>query len=251
MTEKLVAAFRRSSLGYSPDRVVADPALNKAFLKQCKRIGISGSAASLNHALLNLRKRGGMRGLGSKRSSLPRASECRFAAEMAVRFIERRDNVTLDDILCDPHLADEFDELSARLCPGYRPVEYRWAALGLRKARGLAPEILGRVVKAITVQTFPCRALDIDRIPAKPGLYMFIGQSEVLYVGEAEDLNRRVRKHLNHSDNKGLARGLWDQGVDDLHLEIQVLPSETPARVRRALEIELIRSRKSIFNVKR
>jgi hypothetical protein len=56
---------------------------------------------------------------------------------------------------------------------------------------------------------------------------------------------------LDHSDNKGLARWVWEQGPDELHLEIHVLPDGTPTKVRRALEMEFIRSRESIFNVKR
>jgi excinuclease UvrABC nuclease subunit len=45
----------------------------------------------------------------------------------------------------------------------------------------------------------------------------------VLYVGEAINLRKRLRKHLDHSDNKGLARWLWENGATDLHLKIHVL----------------------------
>ena len=42
-----------------------------------------------------------------------------FASEIAVRFIERRDQVSLDHILCDPDLADQFDNIAASICPGH------------------------------------------------------------------------------------------------------------------------------------
>jgi hypothetical protein len=54
---------------------------------------------------------------------------------------------------------------------------------------------------------------------------------------------------LDHSDNKGLARWLWENGIRDLHVEYHVLPAGTTARVRKALEMELICSRNPIFNV--
>ena len=234
MTAKLRTAFEATSFGYSPDRVVADPELNQTFLSRCRELGIHGSDAVLNHSLLNLRKRGGLRGLRSKRSSFSGEDQYRFAAEIAARFIERRDQITVDDIICDPVSAHEFDELARGISPGFTSLEYRWAALNLRKARRLKPEILGRVVQAESVEAFRCLGLDITRVPSRPGLYVFFTPAQVLYIGEAESLNNRIRKHLDHSDNKGLARWLWEQGSDDIQFEIHVLPAGTPTRIRRA-----------------
>ncbi len=75
--------------------------------------------------------------------------------------------------------------------------------------------------------------------------------SGALYIGEAENLFKRLKKHLDHSDNKGLARWMWEHGMDDVQLEVQVLAAETKTIVRRALETELIRSRLPLFNVAR
>ena len=101
------------------------------------------------------------------------------------------------------------------------------------------------------VFTHPVAGLDVRQIPAEQGLYLFFTTDRALYVGEAENLNSRLRKHLDHSDNKGLARWMWDEGLDRLHVELHVLPADTITRVRRALETELIRSRVPVFNVKR
>jgi site-specific DNA-methyltransferase (adenine-specific) len=251
MKEALRQAFESTCRGYSPDRVVADPDLNCEFLAACRQLGIGDPDATVNHRLLNLRKQGELRGLNSNSTSFSNEDEYRFAAEMAARFIERRDGVTLDDLICDPDLAGEFDELASRLAPGYSSIEYRWAALNLRKSKQLEPEILSRVVGSQIVRNFRVANLDLSVIPRSSGLYLLYCGASVLYVGEAENLNSRLRKHLDHSDNKGFARWLWEEGADALFLEIHVLPDGIETRVRRALEIELIRSRNPMFNVKR
>ncbi len=165
--------------------------------------------------------------------------------------MERRDGVTLDDIICDPQLAAEFDQLAGALSPGYSPLEYRWAALGLRKINRLSPELLARIAPPVRLLRFPVVDLDMNQVPTDQGLYLFLTPVECLYVGEAENLFNRLSKHLDHSDNRGLARWLWEQGATQLFVELQVLQRETLVKVRRALERELIRSRKPTFNVQR
>ncbi len=251
MKSKLRAAYELACSGYSPDRVVADPELDEVFLKECRCLGLVEPASALNRSLLNLRKQGGLRGLKSKRSTFLEEDEYRFAAEIAARFVERRDALSLDDIICDPEVATEFDRLADRIAPGYRPVEYRWAALNLRKGRQLKPEVVSRVIPAETVEILEVASVDLSRLPAKQGLYVFLTKHSTLYVGEAENLQNRIRKHLDHSDNKGFARWLWGDGPSEILVEVHVLPSDTSTRVRRALETELIRSRDPLFNIRR
>jgi len=251
MKNKLRLAFEDASHGYSPDRVLADPDLRQDFLDRCRAFGLGGSDATLNRALLNLRKQGALRDRKSKRTSFPNEEQYRFAAEIAARFLERRDGISLDGIMCDSDLAVEFDTIAKKLAPGFSSVEYRWAALNLRKTRKLRPELLGRVVPAETVASYEVSRLDLKQIPVRSGLYVFYTYDRVLYVGEAENLQNRIRKHLDHSDNKELARWLWEQDSPNLHLEIHVFPSTVVTRVRRALETEMIRSRNPVFNIVR
>jgi hypothetical protein len=172
-----------------------------------------------------------------------------FASEIAVRFLERRDQVSLDSVLCDPNRAAQFDEVASRLAPGFSSFQYRWAALNLRKRRRLRPEILAKVVPPEQVASCKVSELDVGKIPIRSGLYLFIQPGSVLYVGECQNLRKRIRKHLDHSDNKGFAHWLWEHGTEDLHLEYHILPLKTPTRVRKALEAELIRSRNPVFNI--
>ena len=249
--EHLVRAFDSVSQGFAVDRVVADPEMNSLFLAACEQFELQESPVELNQKLMNLRKAGALTGRPrSKRTHFSDENEYRFASEMAIRFMERKHSVSLDRVICDPALASEFDSLAVAICPGFSPLQYRWAALGLRKSKSLEPEIAARIVTPEAVRQYRVAGLSVDDLPKRQGLYLFFAADVLLYVGETENLFKRLKKHLDHSDNKGLARWLWDHGTDDLNLEVQVLPDFT-TQVRKALELELIRSRKPVFNVQR
>lgn len=249
MRDTVREAFLKVREGRSADVVVVDPDLNARFLLECQACGLSELPANLNRCLLNLRKSGDLAAIGSTRVRLANQESYRFASEVAARFLERRDQITLDDILCDPTKAAEFDRISAEIAPGFTPLEYRWAALNLRKRKRLRPELLGRVVAVEKVVTLRVGDVSPGQLPVQPGLYLFIDRSGVLYVGECQNLRKRLGKHLDHSDNKGLARWLWQHGTTDLHVEYHVLPVGVGARVRKAMEAELIASRRPVFNV--
>jgi predicted GIY-YIG superfamily endonuclease len=142
---------------------------------------------------------------------------------------------------------------STRWQRNWRRAIYRWAALNLRKASRLKPELLSRIAPAETVFLGPVADLDPVTISGQQGLYVFYDPHtrQTLYVGEACNLRKRLQKHLDHSDNKSLARWLWERGFETLYLEIHLLPLKTTKRARRALESELIVSRRAVFNVHR
>jgi len=243
-------AFCRVRDGLSADRVVADPDLNAEFLKACRELGLDEPPAVLNMALLNGRKAGLLTGLSrSRRTSFRNEDEYRFAAEVAARFLQQRDEVSLDNIICDPSRAPEFDRIAREIAPGYTSLQYRWAALNLRKAKQLRPEFLAQVQPPDVIDFGPLDQLDVKRLPTCQGIYILYGPNATLYVGETRNLRKRLSKHIDHSDNKGLARWFWQHGYKRVHLEIRVLPPTTSKRVRTALERELIESRHPLFNV--
>ena len=63
--------------------------------------------------------------------SWPEYDEFLFASEIA--WCDMKVHGTLDDILCDPDLADQFDKIAESLAPGFSSLQYRWGALTLRK----------------------------------------------------------------------------------------------------------------------
>ena len=248
MSQRLISAFQQTRNEFSTDRVVADPELNKTFLGACRELGLDGSDAELNKRLLNLRKAGKLGKLKSKRTQFD-DSEYAYAAEIAVRHMERRDSLTLDDILVDPNIASEFDEICSDISPGYSSLQYRWAALRLRKSRNLKPEFVGQAIQANRVVLLPVESINVEELPNAAGIYCFLSQQETLYIGEAVNLRLRLKKHLDHSDNKNLARYLWEFGFRNLSLELHIYEREISTKIRRAIELELIQSRRPIFNI--
>ncbi|MCH8878760.1 MAG: GIY-YIG nuclease family protein [Planctomycetes bacterium] len=250
MNRYVLDAFEEVRHGFSVDRVIADPHLNSDFLDSCHRLGLTGTPVDLNLKLFNARKRGGLL-RSSRRTVLQNQDGYAFAAEMAIRSLERKHQTTLDRVLCNPELAAEFDSVAMEIAPGHSPLEYRWAALCLRKKNRLKPEIVGRAVPTTTLGPTAVATIDISQVPAQQGVYILTTHEQVLYIGEAQSLRARLKKHLEHSDNKLLARHIWEFGKDDLLIEYYVLPPATRTDVRRAMELELIRSRRPMFNIRR
>lgn len=248
--DEIRSAFRRSHGGYSSDRVVADPALNGEFVDECRRAGLVQEVADLNRRLINLRKSGHLRVRTTRRTTID-DSDYQFASEIAVRFLERRDQVSLDDILCDPELASNLDAIASDIVPGRSPLEYRWSALGLRKIRELRPEIATKLLRSVDARIQPLSGLNESSIPNQPGVYCFSCRKtkQCLYVGECNNLQQRLKKHADHSDNKFLAQYLWSNSSEEIILEYYVLPSRTTKPELRAVEAELIERRDPTFNV--
>lgn len=244
-------AYRRVCNGFSADRVIADPQLNANFIQECQSLGLTHTHTELNLRLLNTRKLGGRLDRSTRRTAVRDQDQYAFASEIAIRCLERKRQSTLDQVLCDPKLAEEFDDIAMSIAPGFTCLEYRWAALRMRKTSRLKPELLGRVVPSAVFGPIAAREIEYSHLPREQGLYMLLSRGRVLYVGEALDLRARLTKHFEHSDNKHLAHYLWEFGTDDVFVEYHLLPPDTRAEVRRAMELELIRSRNSEFNIRR
>jgi site-specific DNA-methyltransferase (adenine-specific) len=193
----VVEAYSRVYDGYSADRVVVDPDLNAAFLAECSRLGLKESPYRINHALLDIRK--------SKKIELPRTTkrtefhdydEFQFASEIAIRILQRAKGASLDQVLCDPVMALEFDKIAKQLAK-QPSLKLRWAALNLRKTRRLGPINGDHGMSIRLVAAGPIRVLRVDELPEIPGVYSFFDTNRPLFAGETENLQHRMELHLS------------------------------------------------------
>lgn len=198
----LLAAFRKASGGYSIDRVIADPALNAAFADACSRAGLSGRPQDWNLALLSMRKAGKFAHLGTRRPTKICWRDMdgyEFASEMALRQLLDMGYPSLDYVLCDPQAALRFDDCARRLAPGYSSLEYRWAALYLRKRA----QTWRRAAKAYQSKLdWRAKQTGLGELPnlqPLPGVYWLAlagpdagGAVLPIYVGETSNLRTRA-----------------------------------------------------------
>ena len=199
--QAIVNAYTATHNGCSVDQLLADRELNDAFVAGCKNEGLKGCAAVWNHSLMALRKMGKLPRLPGRAKTLctvARMDPYSFAAEIALHQMSIDCDKTLDDILCDPQLAEQFDAVAKSFAPGHTSFEYRWAALSIRKrakeAKKQAQQNYDEWVAMKLPRAKPLAAKSWDKLDC-PGVYILCGGSgRTLYVGETLDIRARIEQ---------------------------------------------------------
>lgn len=224
----LVEAFRKSNQGFSADRVIADPDLDRGYLDTCRKFGLAGQDADLNRGLFRLRKCG-------KLAHIPTVYRTEFnwtdydqyifASEIALRRMLDEGCRSLDELLCDPEQAKRFDQIAESWAPGFTALQYRWAALKVRKAAESARKRSELLNTIPLPRRQPISQIDFTRYLGTPGLYLVRSTSrEVLYAGVTHDLGTRLRRQVAD----GQINSAWSEYADeprDLHLSVIPIPS--------------------------
>lgn len=251
---KIMQAFLEVRDVYSADKVIADPDLDRKFLRCCRELGLSGTDFELNWKLMNARKAGNLSGLSDLIKTKPYRlgkviDDFEYASELAIRYMQQRKDVSLDQIICDPELAEEFDTYATRLAPGFLPLQYRWAAFGLRKAGRLGKKV-DQIGKLPELESFGrVRGLELGKIPDIGGLYLFSSQEKPIFASQTENLRHRLEQHIKVSSS-GLPSWLWDVRKEPLQLEAAPLPGINRS-LRQAMETLLVRQWKPVLNFPR
>ncbi|MDX1962423.1 MAG: DNA methyltransferase [Pirellulales bacterium] len=201
----LLEAFAQSYGGHSVDRLIADAALNAAFLAACDKLGLAGDARSWNKALLRLRKAKRLVDYPARERSDIAWKTCDnswHASEIAWQLLtENQPRLAIEDILCDPVLAAEFDALGQRYAPRAAALALRWGAIKLRKISKLArlqalvlsPGLLRGGIPLAEIATSPTITA---AIPTTAGVYrIFTKDNTTLWIGGTFDMRNRLRLH--------------------------------------------------------
>ena len=246
----LIKAFEAAYDGYSLDRVLADPKLASALASKCHEFGLPGTPKDWNHLLMRLRKAGKLIDFQTRKRtefSWAEFDEFSFASEIA--WTEMQAHGTLDDILCDPDLAHQFDEVAKRLAPGFTSLQYRWGALKLRKVSkdardnardftALSPDEFGKHERLKSLKN------DGDSFNS-PGLYLVTGpKQENKYVGSSLNLQKRMltqfgADQLDH----------WLNTIGAISIRRLAQPNVTAPRDLLSMQMWLIQLTKPSLNV--
>lgn len=225
----IVEAFFTARDGFPVDRLIADPELNAKFAEICGHLGLPGKPVDWNHRLMNLRKAGYFKGLPPGRiTSFPlevaEFDKYKFACEIAMQKFSVEGH-PLDNLLCDPDLARQFDQFAQSMIPDpLSSLKIRWFAFRIRRRAWEYRRAAGRLTKSEYLerpQLFanPFR-LDFNRVPAMPGLYWLAGRFRPLYVGET--MNLRERLEIQFSPN---SFDFWEENRQQLELRFRTTES--------------------------
>ncbi len=248
-------AFVKTHDGWSADEVLLNTELNKPFIKACHESLPNIDAAKLNWTLINLRKAGHLKGIKTTRRNQKPLHKYSQIAEISARLVHDRHQVSIDRIMADPMLRAEFDKEVLRIDPQLDLYSARKTAFQLRKQRRLKPELIARIAdwgREIESYSVEQVSNEPQLIPKHPGIYIFRDQSGYLYIGQSENLQQRLKEHLDESSNFALAAYLGDQVNENITIEIHAFDPNSRAKktmIRRAYESELIASRKPRFNI--
>lgn len=259
LLENLVReAFLASHGGASTDELLCDDALlayfDQAVQQSTRLAGLVVDQGEGRWILLTIRKSGKLGRVTTKHLRL-KHNAYKHIAETAARIAEDLYRDKIDRILCDPDKRLQFDNVVKSYGISIALKHIRLAAISLRKGKGLSPLVGSQLLQPTDILLLPVSRILMDGncVPRAPGLYVFGTSTNCLYVGEADNLYRRiVREHCIHSDRKQLAEHLWRHGPDDVQVEVRSYEGVVQAKrtpVRRALEVELIRSRHPAFNI--
>ena len=257
---QIIEAFSKTNRGYSVDRLIADPILNEDFQLACDRLSVPGTPAERNRFLFRIRKAGKLKAASvdtTVRTKIgwSEVSPFLFASEIAWRQIVNKYCMSLDEIFCDPRVGVQFDAIAAGFAPGYQSLDYRWAALKLRKEGSNAkhratlrtPKQFGISAlskkKLKSAQGTLISELDLDVIPEGPGVYVIrkIG-GDALYAGETSQLASQISRTFGKAE----PREMWLKQFNDL--ELLVHPVSTVADYRFARQSVLLKWHRPAWN---
>ena len=84
---------------------------------------------------------------------------------------------------------------------------------------------------------------DLSHVPNKPGVYQFFDNSQIIYIGKAKDLKKRVRSYFTPAIKDRKTEQIKKQAI---RVETFATHSETEALI---LEQQLIKEYKPKFNI--
>jgi len=230
--EKLIVrAFEEKRQGLPLDRVLADPTHTEGFLKRCRDFEVVGPDHAIILRLLQIRKspREHVRiEKATKREPRRDFSNYLYAAEMASVRIKYQFGASIDDILAHPGIGKEFDKLASQLRPGLKPLDYRLAALHVRKSHYFKKDErslfeatdVSRADQA--VKNFgPLDRIDPHSLGHADGIFALVDKargSRFLYLAETNNVEQAVRPFIEQELFGTLANSFWSPSLSSIEL---------------------------------
>lgn len=256
--KKIIRAFEDIRQGLPVDRVFADPDLAASFFKRCRQFEIIAPDSALALRILTLRKSAKIKRATAPREPKRDYSPYLFAAEMASIQVKYRFGASVDDILAYPAIGQEFDRLASQLQPGWKPIDYRLAALHIRKSRYCKPEdrdLFGSI-SAATAETKaeelgPLSMVDINKAEKMDGIVGLVEKtayaSRFLYIVQAENMPA-LRPFTKKATFDALANTFWSPSLSTIFLVVYGIHDHYRNAPQSLWALRLIHEKSPVFN---
>ena len=258
----VVQAFEGVRGGLAPDAILWDRSLALAFAKRCRQLGLDAPDAFLNRRLLNIRKnirRYEKQGISiapaTKSDTHPSiVPQYAHVIEFALVRLRYRYGASIDEILLDPNLGEQFEQMALELAPDLSNKDLRLGALYIRKTRhfekkdsasieGLDLEI---VEKALS-KPVSLAAVDPANMPSSTGLLELKEEGRYLYISRNNNIRPAADQMRSGSAFGLVANGFWTPRLDKITLQFVAGASVADIKID-VWEKRLIRDREPIFN---
>ena len=243
-------AFIATRQGRSADFVICNDELREDFVRRCQASYGALTEVLCNTTLLNLRKSGRLRDLPA--STHAHGSSASTGYEnlifQLVRMLERSLGTNVDHIICDPKIRQQFDAGLVLLGMPLSAAAGRLASLRLRKSAKLRPEPVGKFVRSKLSGMIRLAELEAKcgQLPVASGAYIFFSESATLYIGKADNLQRRLDDHASTWTFRELVRLVKANIIPEIWLAFH--ETGLTGNNLSAYESELIQSQVPVHN---
>jgi len=252
---KIVEAFKKSHKGFALDRVLADPELARHFVEYAQKLGVDAPPGSIFRRLLRIRKAGELK-VATTAEDKRDISAFLIPAELAFAQLTYRYEASYDDLLADPEIGGAFDALAFKIGRLGSVVDYRLAALHLRKnvraRRGNEGNELADIgVGELTKKWRPVGAfakLVLDDVPSSEGIFALSEPNRYLYLTRHLNMREGVHRFQDPALLTALSNRFWTPSPENISVQL-IRRQEVSSRTLRLLELKALDVYRPIFNL--
>lgn len=262
-TEKaVIRAFEETRKGFPLDRVLADPVLTEKLFKRCRQLEVDAPSYKIALRLLAIRK-SPRRNARLKKATKPEPkrdfSAYSFAAEMAIAQMKYRHGASVDDILAYPEIGQEFDALAGRLYPGLTPLEYRLAALHVRKSRyckseerALFDSMKTQRAESTMRECDSLNKIDLEEFHGVNAIVALVEKTRIkryLYITQTKDAFKTLRPFIEQETFVAIGNSFWTPSLSSIYLNVYDIQGRFKNASQSLWAKKLIHEKEPIFNM--
>ena len=224
---KIVEAFEKTHEGYSVDRVYADPVLCLRFVKQANKLGVNASYMAICRRLMTIRKSGEFKVKTTKQDKRD-LRPFLIPAELAFAQLTYRHDASADDLLLDPDVGVEFDALAMKIGRVGNAVDYRLAALHLRKNLRSRSGPERKQVELLDPSELnlrwhpggPLSKVTLDDIPTTEGMFSLSEPNRYLFLTTYPNLRSGIKVFQDPNFLAAVGNRFWSPSLDTISLQV-------------------------------